>query len=160
VGIDFEAQVIDEEGPHTVFRKVWRQPVWYPAAADLGPWAGKDVTLRLITRPWYDRMGHEYCYWGDPRVVAGDLLSPDPADRKTILRLYDAGLYEGTTPTVRGAFREGFWAMPAPAGGETIRRFDMPVALPAGRAGPPGDDTPWRRVAAPDRVRSGTRPPA
>ena len=100
---------------------------------DLGPWAGKDVTVRLTTRPWYDRMGHDYCYLGDPRVVVGDALSPDPGHYRTILRLYDMEGYEGKTqPDVAGAFSEGFWAMPKRVGDEVVCRFDIPVKLPAG----------------------------
>lgn len=157
VGIEFEARVLDQEGPHTVFRKVWRESAWYPAAVDLGRWAGKEVTLQILTRPWYDRMGHEYCYVGDPRVVVGDILSPDPADRTTVFRLLDTDLYEGATVPVAGALREGMWAMPTRVGDETVRRFEFRVKLPACDARSREAERPWLKERAKALTGPGSR---
>ena len=122
------------------------EPAWYPAAADLGPWAGRKVTLRFITSPWYGRLMCDFAYWGDPRVVSGDALA-DPGHCRTVLRLCDAfekecsfgWLFDGkpfpapldyqfeqneghvskALCEVPGKLREGFFAppgLPAPAG--------------------------------------------
>ena len=64
-GVQF---IVDIDGER-VFDEVWAESVWKPASVPLDRWAGRDITLTLITTPGPERNpSFDWACWGEPRI--------------------------------------------------------------------------------------------
>jgi hypothetical protein len=69
-GIEYRVAVVDEAGAETVAAKVHvRTHAWVPIEADLAPWAGKTVRLKLVSDVGpADNSGGDWACWGEMRI--------------------------------------------------------------------------------------------
>ena len=103
-GADYKVFVVDGDGRATeVYSALVKSSSWADGEADLTPWAGRNVTIRLwngcgpANDPNYDR-----CLWGDVGVFGGDAVAEgEQADNGK-----NASLDPGAPAPGRAALRE------------------------------------------------------
>ncbi|MDR1270997.1 MAG: hypothetical protein LBK82_15890, partial [Planctomycetaceae bacterium] len=71
-GVTFKIIAVEEQQEKIVAEKHIAVTTWEPIEADLTPFAGKEILLRLISDPGPKRNTTcDSCYWGDPILFAG-----------------------------------------------------------------------------------------
>ncbi len=157
-GILFRVAIVDSAGKETtVAEKQWIEHAWTPLRADLSPWAGQSVKLKLITDPGpADNTSGDWARWAGMRIESADpVLLVTVHDRPVELRRCPGphGLPGLTPKQLRGA-RTGtlhFEAIGLQHGAPYISTADLngvPLGELPGAGGNQQQGT-WGEVAVP-----------
>jgi hypothetical protein len=113
-GVEYSVLVSDGGTFKTLFARFSAAKRWEPATVDLSAYAGREVTLRLMSGPGpaHDTTCDQ-SYWAEPTLVAGEPPKPEPdaerlARRKKALDLAQAAL--------RGEASSWSWKLESAAG--------------------------------------------
>jgi hypothetical protein len=82
-GVTFRVWVDDQQ----LFERHTDAKQWVDGEADLSPFAGREILLRLESHPGPNRNTVcDSCYWGDPVVIAGNPVKPLTDEERDLLR--------------------------------------------------------------------------
>ena len=92
-GVDFRVYVSEEDGPEKeLFARFTAAKTWEPATVDLGPYAGRHVSVKLWSGPGPE--GNTVCdsgFWGAPTITVGHMPT-DAGEGDWEERLDEAGV--------------------------------------------------------------------
>ena len=76
-GVEYRVQLDDGAGFKTLFTRFSAAKQWEPAQVDLSAYAGREVTLRLVTDPGPDHnTSCDQSYWAEPTLACGTPPKP------------------------------------------------------------------------------------
>lgn len=87
-GVQFRVQVSVKGGDYqTLFDRMSDAKTWTPASVDLSPYAGKEITLRLVTGPGpAHNTSCDSSFWAEPTLWAGPPVTAEPAEQREARR--------------------------------------------------------------------------
>ncbi len=103
-GVEFTVLLKDGSAFKTLSSRFSAAKRWETSALDLSAYAGREVTLRLMTGPGpAHNTSCDQSYWAEPTLVAGEPPKPEPetdrlARRKKALELAKSALHGGSSP--------------------------------------------------------------
>lgn len=122
-GVRFEVQVDNQR----LFARRCRQNRWEPHAVELNPWAGRRVTLALVT-DGLANTGYDWAVWGRPQLVRVAGARRAALDRSKAVSV-QAGLVAFQYPSRACRVRV------VPAGGGAPLQWDIPALAPGETSG-------------------------
>jgi len=103
-GVEFRVLVSDGAEFKQIFTRFTSTKRWEPALVDLSAYAGREITLRLVTDPGpAHNTTCDQSYWAEPMLAAGEVRNPESAvdrlaRRQKSLDLARQALHGGTSP--------------------------------------------------------------
>ncbi|MEI8309873.1 MAG: hypothetical protein WCH98_03865 [Verrucomicrobiota bacterium] len=103
-GVEYSVLVNDGGSSKTLFIRFSAAKDWVPASVDLSAYAGREVTLRLMSGPGpAHNTTCDQSFWAEPTLVAGEPPKPEPeserhARREKSLELAKDALNGGLSP--------------------------------------------------------------
>lgn len=114
-GTEHRVIVVDNSNQeHEIFNRFSNSKKWLPGSADLTPWAGKRITLRLWTGSGPDNNSScDLCYWGDLLLAVGtphlqlEATGEEQWQKREAAALSkaEAALLDKSAATAAGAFK-------------------------------------------------------
>lgn len=103
-GVEYSVLVNDGGAFKTLFTRFSAAKRWELADVDLSAYAGREVTLRLMSGPGpAHNTTCDQSFWAEPTLVAGEPPKPEPesdrhARRQKALELAKSALHDGSSP--------------------------------------------------------------
>ncbi len=113
-GVEFRVQVSTGEAWQDVFSRFSAAKQWEPARVDLSAWAGREITLRLVTDPGPKHdTSCDSAFWAAPTIWVGQRPTPEPDAQRAARR---ESALSGAREASQGRKLDWTWRLESDAG--------------------------------------------
>lgn len=126
-GVEFRVQASAGDAWQDLFSRFSAAKQWEPARVDLSAWAGREITLRLVTDPGpKQNTSCDSAFWATPTIWVGQRPEPEPDAQRAARR---ASALAGAREARQGGKRDWTWRLENDAGVHGVALVPGPNGL-------------------------------
>ena len=126
-GVEFRVQVNAGDAWQDLFSRFSAAKQWEPARVDLSAWAGREITLRLVTGPGpKHNTSCDSAFWATPTIWVGQRPTPEPDAQRAARR---ESALSAARAAHQGGKRDWTWRLESDAGVHGVALVPGPNGL-------------------------------